>query len=100
MYVRYIFDVLIYLVVICSGTTCVMVEYLIMLFGSMCMVQFPSWLHNIVVPCSPLVRNILIHWGHIEGSGFIAYFSLNELCCKCNVKLKLYSSGPLVQLIM
>jgi len=88
------------LVVICSGTTCIMVKYLIMLFGSMCMVQFSSWLHNIVVPCSPLVRNILIPWGHIEGSRFVTYFSLNELCCKCNVKLKLYTSGPLVQLIM
>jgi hypothetical protein len=46
------------------------------------------------------VHNILIPYGHIEGSGFIAYFSLNELCCTCNVKLKLYTSGPLVQLIM
>jgi hypothetical protein len=60
------------------------------------MVQLSSWLHNIVVPCSLLVHNILILWVYIEGSGFIAYFSLNELCCKCNVKLKLYTSGPLV----
>jgi hypothetical protein len=44
-----------------------------------------SWLHNIVVTYSLLVHNILIPLGHIEGSGFIAYFSLDELCCKCNV---------------
>jgi hypothetical protein len=48
------------LVVICSETTCIMVEYLMMLFGSMCMVQLSSWLHNIVVLCSLLVYNILI----------------------------------------
>jgi hypothetical protein len=47
-----------------------------------------------------LVHKILIPWVQIEGNGSIAYFSLNELCCKCNVKLKLYTSGPLVQLTM